>query len=272
MTDLQLHRRLSDLADDLAPDEDPFTQVAAARSRHRRQRRNRAWIAWSAVAVAVLALGVPTAVTALTAPQGRDVAAPTTSASATPTAERTDSAQISRLNENFIRVVDAVTARPAQLTLGAPAASATCPDAIARFSDVVEAELVQQGDGTPGMGCGWTTTTLRAERLTLGFVFMEQADGAVHQMLLDEATKEVRGQDGDVGHPGTCFASDLPTTARRTTVQACSLTGGWTQWTVLTADAGNRGLWQISLHVPAGVHIDEATTVLALVDVADAAW
>jgi hypothetical protein len=261
MTDLQLHRRLSALADDLAPGLDPFPQVVAARSRHHRQRRNRARIAGVAVAVAVLAVGVPMAVTTMAFPDGRSVAAPTTSP-----------AQISRLNEDFIRVVDTLSARTAPLDLAAPAESATCPDATARLSEVVDGELVPQGDGDPNMGCGWTSTALRTERLSLGFDFMVQADGTVHQMILDETAKDVTGQDDAAGHPGTCFSSDLSSTPRRTTVQACSVAGGRTQWNVLSGDVGNTGLWQISLSVPGGVDVDEASTVLTLIDVADAAW
>jgi hypothetical protein len=272
MTDLQLHRRLSGLADDLAPEPDPLTQVVAARSRHRRQRRNRAWIAGSAAAVAVLAVGVPTAVTAMTAPHEGGVAAPTSSAPTTPTGGTPSPAQISQLNEDFIRVVDTLAARTAPLDLAAPAESATCPAATARLSDVVDAELMPQGDGNPSMGCAWTSTALRAERLSLGFNFMVQADGTVHQMILDETAKDVTGQEDAAGHPGTCFASDLSNTPRRTTVQACSVAGRRTQWNVLSGDAGNTGLWQISLYVPAGVDVDEATTVLTLIDVADAVW
>jgi hypothetical protein len=272
MTDLQLHRRLSGLADDLAPEPDPFAQVAAARSRHRRQRRNRAWTAGSAVAVAVLAVGVPMAVTPMASPDGRNVAAPTMSAPATSAPAAPSPVQISRLNEDFIRVVDTLAARTAPLDLTAPAESATCPDATSRLSDVVDAELVAQGDGTPGMGCGWTSTALRAERLSLGFTFMVRADGTVHQMILDETAKDVTGQDDAAGRPGACFTSDLSDTPRRTTVQACSVAGRRTQWNVLSGDAGNTGLWQISLSVPAGVDVDQASTVLTLIDVTDAAW
>jgi hypothetical protein len=272
MTDLQLHRRLSGLADDLAPEPDPFTQVVAARSRHHRQRRNRAWMAGAAAAVVVLAVGVPMAVTTMAFPDGRNVAAPTTSAPASPTGSTPSPGQISRLNEDFIRVVDTLSTRTAPLDLTAPAESATCPDATARLSDVVDAELMPQGDGNPSMGCGWTSTALRAERLSLGFDFMVQADDTVHQMIVDETAKDATGQDDAAGHPGTCFTSDLPNTPRRTTVQACSVAGRRTQWNVLSGDAGNTGLWQISLYVPAGVRVDEATTVLTLVDLVDAAW
>jgi hypothetical protein len=272
MTDLQLHRRLSGLADDLAREPDPLTQVVAARSRYRRQRRNRAWMAGSVVAVAVIAVGVPTAITAMTAPHAGEAAAPTSSAPATPTVGTPGPAQISGLNEHFIRVVDTLATRTAPLDLAAPAEAATCPDATARLSDVVDAELAPQGDGNPGTGCGWTTTELRADRLSLGFTFMAQADGRVHQMILDETAAGVTGQDDAAEHPGTCFTSDLSTTLRRTTVQACAVAGRGTHWNVLAGDAGNTGLWQVSLDVPAGVDVDDATTVLTLIDVVDTTW
>lgn len=70
-----LHSRLSTLADDLAPDADPYEQAAGARDLHRRQRRARLGVVGAAVAVALVAVGVPTAVTTLSAPDG-DAAAP----------------------------------------------------------------------------------------------------------------------------------------------------------------------------------------------------
>jgi hypothetical protein len=74
-----LHSRLGALADDLAPDADPYDQVAGARALHRRQRRTRFGMAAAAVAVALVAVGVPTAVGTLSAPGDGEVAGPSTS-------------------------------------------------------------------------------------------------------------------------------------------------------------------------------------------------
>jgi hypothetical protein len=266
MSDLDLHRRLSDLADDLSAGADPFAQLDAARSVYRRQRRNRIVLAGVAAAVAVLAIGVPITWSTLAGPPGSDVAAPTTSGS-------TESpGAISRLDQDVNRVVDALSNRTAPLDLAAPAESASCPDATAELSDVVATVLIRQDSDDPDEGCGWTSTALRAERLSLGFAFLRGADDAVHQMFIDETIKDTTGRDDAAEHPGTCFTSDLSNTPRRTTVQACSVAGSRTQWTVLSGDAGNTGLWQLTVYVPAGVDVDEAGAVLALVDVVDAAW
>ena len=79
MNDLQLHDRLAELADDLAPDADPWAQADGARALHRRQRRTRIGVAGAAIAVALVAVGVPTAVGTLSAPGGGEVAGPSES-------------------------------------------------------------------------------------------------------------------------------------------------------------------------------------------------
>jgi hypothetical protein len=274
MNDLDLHRRLSDLADGLSSEADPLADAATARSAHRRRRRNRLVIAGATAAVAVLAIGGPIAWSTLAAPQGGEVAAPTTPAPPSPTASGATETPgaISQLNKDVIRVVNTLASRTPPLDLAAPAESAGCPDATAQLSDAVATVLIRQGSDDPNMGCGWTTTELRAERLSLGITFLRTADDSVHQMIIDETAKTVTGMD-DAEHPGTCMASEL-SGPRRTTVQACSVAGRRTQWTVLHNVGGGAGLWQLSVNVPADVDdaVDDADAVLALVDVAETAW
>jgi len=277
MNDLDLHRRLSDLADDLAAGADPFAQLDSARSAYRRQRRTRVVLTGVAAAVAVLAIGVPMAVTTLTAPDGRHVAAPTTSAPPSPTASGSTETPgaISPLNRDLITVVDTLSARKPPMDLAAPADAASCPDATAQLSDAVATVLIRQDSDDPRQGCGWTTTALRADRLSLGFTFLAGADGTVHQQILDATVLTMTGKDDAAEHPGTCFSSDfsadLSGTPWRATVQACSVDGR-RQWTVLSGDRQGAGLWELDLHVPADVDVDDADAVLALVDVAEAAW
>jgi hypothetical protein len=278
MNDLDLHRRLNDLADDLSAGADPLAQLDSARSAHRRQRRNRIAIAGAAAAIAVLAMGVPIISSTLTALEGRHVAAPTTTEPASPTgsgsAETSGPPAISQLNEDVARVVNTLSTRTPPLDLAAPAEPASCPDATAELSDAVATVLIRQDSDDPNDGCGWTTTALRADRLSLGFAFLRTADDAVLQMIIDENAKAATGQEDAAEHPGTCFSSDLSDTPRQTTVQACSVAGRGTQWTVLS-DVGERaGLWQLTVNVPADVdaEVDDAGAVLALVDVVEAAW
>jgi len=262
MNDLDLHRRLTDLADDLSSGVDPFAQVDTARSVYRRQRRNRLVIAGAASVVAVLGVGVPTAVTTLTAPEGGHVAAPTA----------TNSASIGQLDQEFIRVVDTLTART-PLDLAAPAEPASCPDATAELSDAVATVLTPLDSDDANNGCGWTTTELRADRLELGVAFLRTADESVLQMFIDETEKTMTGQDDAAEHPGTCFSSDLSDAPRRTTVQACSVAGRGTYWQLISDVGGGAGLWQLTVNVPAYADgVDRADAVLALVDVAEAAW
>jgi hypothetical protein len=227
MNDLELHRRLSDVADDLSSGADLFAQVDTARSAYRRQRRTRLGIAGTAAAAAVLAIGVPLSWSSLTGPHGDAVTAPTAGPTETPGA-------ISQLNRDFVRVVDTLSTRTPPLDLAAPAEPASCPDATAELSDAVATVLIPQGSDDANNGCGWTTTALRADRLALGVAFLRSADDAVLQMIVDENAKATTGQDDAPEHPGTCLSSDLSATPRRTTVQACSVAGRDTQWTVLS--------------------------------------
>jgi hypothetical protein len=273
MNDLDLHRRLSDLADDLSSGADLFAQVDTARTVHRRQRRNRLAVGGAAAAVAALAIGVPLSWSILTGPRGGDVAAPTGSETASPTASPTQPrGAISQLNKDVVRVVDTLSARTPPLDLAAPPDRASCPDATAQLSDAVATVLIPQGSDDPHEGCGWTSTALRADRLSLGFAFLPTADDAVLQMIVDENAKATTGQDEAAAHPGTCMSSDLSEAPRRTTVQACSVVGRGTQWTVLMNVGGGAGLWQLTVNVPAGVDVDDPGAVLTLVDVAEKAW
>ena len=91
-------------------------------------------------------------------------------------------------------------------------------------------------------------------------------------MLVDQNAAAVTGQDDAAEHPGTCMSSDLSETPRRTTVQASSVAGRGTQWTVLSDVGGGAGLWQLTVNAPADVDIDDPDAVLPLVDVAETAW
>ena len=72
-----LTARLTQLADDLAPDVDPRRQVADARARHHRKRRLRITLIAVATATAAVAVGTVSAVDLLSADDSRDVATPT---------------------------------------------------------------------------------------------------------------------------------------------------------------------------------------------------
>ena len=78
MNDME-HRvstRLHALADDLAPDADPYAQASGARSLHRKHRRTRAGLAGVAAGIAAVVVGVPLGIDALSSDPRTEVAAP----------------------------------------------------------------------------------------------------------------------------------------------------------------------------------------------------
>ena len=459
MNELQLHSRLSALADDLAPGDDPFELVAGARALHRRRRRTRIGVAGAALAVALVAVGVPTAMNTLSAPDRGDVAAPTSSlptegppgaaeelrplvdavrahleffeadgtlpdasddlpcpgamqwiSAATqltvhgqlgdtpptvgggclwstapdpadpsvPVEERLDALlfatpgttaetllpqltadvadgcrwtgelqigsfaalqhcadaekatwrlavvdadgagawvletkigvrtaeqfglaagsiagmlkgvdalepvsaapAISPMNQDLIEVVDALTARPAPVSLAATD-DWGCRGGTAELNGALGVELTEgpvRLSLPPQPLCWWsagpvpTSDVELARTLSLSIDFEAAADDAAHQDLVDTATQQVMSQDGPADAE-VCLDSDPFTSPVRTTVLACSL-DGTTEWTVVSGDRGDAGLWVLSARFPSGADVDPSTAVLALVELADRLW
>lgn len=188
MNDLQLHRRLSDLADDLSPGDHPYELAAGARSLHRRRRRTRVALGGAAVAVALVAVGVPTIVSTLSAPDRGDVAAPTPSGLPSegpegaaeelrPWADAVRAAMADRFDDGFI--ADPEDAFP-------------CPDvadALSRATGMftVEPTGINAGGGTL-TGCGWSTdpmaSTPAEQRLDLSI-------RAAFDMTTDDLLREL---------------------------------------------------------------------------------
>jgi hypothetical protein len=81
MNDLEhlVSTRLHALADDIAPDADPYAQADGAQTLHRKQRRTRAGLAGVAAGIAAVVVGVPIGIGALSSDPGTDVAAPSVS-------------------------------------------------------------------------------------------------------------------------------------------------------------------------------------------------
>jgi hypothetical protein len=81
MNDLEhlVSTRLHALAEDIAPDADPYAQADGAQALHRRQRRTRAGLAGVAAGIAAVVIGVPLGIDALSSAPGADAAAPSAS-------------------------------------------------------------------------------------------------------------------------------------------------------------------------------------------------
>ena len=241
MNDLQLHHRLDALADELAPDADPYAQAAGARSLHRRQRRTRLTVAGAAVAVALVAVGVPTAVTTLSAPDG-DVAAP--SATSEPL----------RGPANAVRTAMAWWEDDGSVP--EPESSAPCPDAAGLLSDLdgrYAFEAVRTNTGGTLTGCGWSTdpssATAAEERIDL----MLRAAPDLDADLLVSNLEADSVQDG-------CSSTTLFPGLSPDVLQVCDR-GTQQVWTVTVVDEDGTGAWVVAAAV--GTDVDARFTVSA---------
>jgi hypothetical protein len=236
VNDLQLQSRLADLAHDLAPDADPYEQIAGARSLHRRRRRTRLAVAGAAVAVALVAVGVPTAVGTLSGPDRGDVAAPT----ATLPTEGPDGAA-----DHLRRYVEAVGAALDRLGLDAtvpdPEADFPCPDAADALGRATAMYVVEPGGinagGSTLTGCSWSTDVKAKgspeERLDLSL-----------RAAFDATTRSVlQGLDESVTENG-CRWTTVPDVGRFLPLEICE--GSQMSWTLTMLDEDGVGAWVLT--------------------------
>ena len=247
MNELQLHSRLSDLADDLAPGDDPFELIAGARALHRRRRRARIGVAGAALAVALVAVGVPTAVNTLSVPDRGDVATPTTPTSTVPTEGPPGAAEeLTGVAENLGA---ALTRVGAATSVPDPEEGFPCPDATDALSRatgmyVLEPEGINAGGGTL-TGCGWTSTGMddRPEEQRMAFQLRAEFDTDTDRLLevLQGGVLEL-----------DCSWTMVPSLERWTPLQVCP--DGSMQ--LVRLDEDGHGAWV--LRAQTGEHVPES--------------
>ena len=241
MNDLHLHSRLAHLADDLAPDADPDSQVAGARALHHRRQRTRLGVAGAAVAVALVTAGVPTAMNTLSDPGG-DAAAPF-------------------LTEGSPRAAEQLRAHVEALEvwLGAPGPEGPapdpgegvpCPDAADVLGAATGMTLETGGENAGGgtlTGCSWSTddsaTMPAQDRLDVVLRGDFEATAETLRRALDESVVEDR-----------CRWTTLPSDERFAALQVCD--GPQTRWELTVLDDDGVGAWVLSSFV--GTRVPEA--------------
>jgi hypothetical protein len=279
VNELQLHARLGELADDLAPAADPYAQVAAARSLHRRQRRTRLAVGGLAAAVGAVVIGVPTVVGALSSPGGSDGVAPapvTPSPSAAPgtpapTPRDRDEVRVDealadqRLDESdtalgagLQQMAAALVARPAPLELVAPAGTGGCPDTAGALESRLGTAWEPAGGSLSAgaLGCRWTT----GDGTTIGIGTMPIANP--RKPLLDAVNRLP---------PSDCATSAMPNTEQLTAFSGCTVPEG-TDWSLYVLDPGGAVTVVLTAVVPSGNPADGPAVVAELVEVADGLW
>ena len=231
-----LHSRLTALADDLAPDVDPYDQAASARGLHRRQRRTRLGVAGAALAVALVAVGVPTAVGTLSAPGDGDGARPSES-------------------EPLRGPADAVRAGMAWWeedgTVPDPEAGTRCPDAAALLSGmdrryVFWPSRINSGGGTLA-GCGWSTDDGSPDAETRIDLLLTAAPDLDADLL----TSDLETDAALYGCTSTTLFPDRPLNL----LQLCDRTGQ-RLWALTVVDEDGTGAWRLTAAV--GTDVDAA--------------
>lgn len=237
MNDLSLHTRLTFLADDLAPDVDPYEQAAAARGLHRRQRRTRLGIAGAALAVAVVAVGVPTAVGTLSASGDGEVARPPSTSEP--------------LRGPADAVRTAMSWWEADGSVPDPEAGTPCPDAAEMLSGmdsryVFRPSRINSGGGTLA-GCGWSTDDGSPDAETRIDLLL-QADPTLDADLLVSNVGIDAAQDG-------CDFTTLFADGPPNVLQLCDR-GGQRLWHLTVVDEDGTGAWRLTAAV--GTEVDAA--------------
>jgi hypothetical protein len=193
-------------------------------------------------------------------------------------AERGTLPRVPPMRREIVELVDALAARPEPLSLGA-SGDRQCHEATAELANALDVELTQASPpaSTPSQPlCWWTVGPVPTndaefvETLSFSLGVDGKADHASHRAYVDPGSQGVIGPDGFEA-PDTCLSSDSPLAPQRTTVLACSLDGR-TTWSVVSASPDGAELWVLSAYVPAGADVDQSTSVLALVDLADRLW
>lgn len=268
-----LHSRLSALADDLAPDVDPYDQAAAARGLHRRQRRTRIGVAGAALAVALVAVGVPTAVGTLSAPRGSDGAgpAPTTSVAPPSGGSREDERRVDRWTDVLEQreqtqapLRDLADRLKASLVTGGllsgadPAEPLPCPDAVQLLGDAVGLPLLPGPGPTTLDGCSWATPDGTPEGERVQLALRNDPDLSTDQLV----------RDVNAGtNSGECYPTALPGSTGFSALSLCG-TDGQELWTVTVLDGSGTGAWVLTAAVGSAVPDDAGVAaILALRDV-----
>jgi hypothetical protein len=281
VTDLEhtLGSRLHRLADDLAPDADPFDQAGAARSRYRRQRRTRAGMTALAAATAAIVIGVPAALGAIASapdpggvagPAGATRTAPST-ATGTTTAEQDAARQAAEVAQQAADGAELAAAAAAAglgrpLVLPAPTASARCPDAAAELSRALGLPLQHwQGEHLAGeapceWGVGAQAATPIVDRFTVGARFLPGTSSA--QLSVAARTTG----------PGACSTAGAPAVAPAAVVRRC-LADEEVQWSLEVPDPAGTGLWEFRATVGVDVTtVSGPAGLAALADLPPASW
>ncbi|SFE06046.1 hypothetical protein [Blastococcus tunisiensis] len=280
-----LGRRLTDLADELAPSVDVMGHVDGARGRYRRARRVRITVTSAAVAVAVAAVGVPTAVGALAGPSSGEVArtAPATTGPSDEDAARAAEAEAAHAAAEDARdaaegadqgaddhlagdeamrqaarsqvIAGALAARDPMLELRI-GADRSCPSADGFLSAALGTD-VRGADGSGLVdGCRWSPPGLALELSLL--------PGQTEENMVREVNSSV-SLDG-------CHVQAMPSTVDVTPLTLCPA-GTATVWTLRVPDSAGAGYWVLSVEEIPGSPPDAGVTgLLALVDLAAATW
>jgi hypothetical protein len=283
-----LTARLTSLADELAPSADPGAQVRGARARYRRQRRNRIAAVGVVAAAAILAVGVPTAIGALSsAPDRGEVAGPgeavpseTTGGGTAPGTTqgppqgREDAQKVDRWTETLDQraerdarlssVADglraALQARPAPLSLTAPEVFGRCPDWAPALSSSLGVPLEPQ-DGPAGSGpfCLWSGFPENEDVV----VQLEYATGSTREQMYEDVTIEAAEHD--------CYPTALPGVAVAHGLLLCD-EDGRTSWGLRFLDTDESVVWSLTVNISDRHPGDDVQAVMAAVELLDTTW
>jgi len=274
VNDLQLQSRLAELADDLAPDADPYAQVSGARSLHRRRRRTRIAVAGAVAAVALVAVGVPTVVGTLSAPDRSDVAGPAVPSSPTPVppheAEPTSvDADFTALESRSARLREAMADRP-QFGLRVKEDRRRCPfvspdKRLGPALGVILEPVAEPAVGDPL--CAWSDA---GRTVWVSAQFLPGAEpGTLENGALPD---EISFRQDDTGEaPASaqagCYGSTVYSPgAQVVSLDVCSLDEAVAILAI--EDAGGAGMWRLVAAVP-DREGDATDELLAVADVLD---
>jgi hypothetical protein len=271
--------RLDRLAEELTPSTDPVVHVRAARARYRRQRRVRA-TAFALVAAAVLlGVGVPVTIGSLTGSAPGEVAGPSGTTTAAPSAERDrdratiadeqadqsrEQIDLERFARDAMELQGAFSGRPAALLLTAPASRTGCPDVAAALSSRLKAQVQYSGGSLAGNapGCEWSTdASSPSARLAVGIVFRPG-------VTEEEMQAEINQDRVNLG----CFPAGMPQAPPTPWLSICP-SDEQEVWSLSVADAEGAGVWTLSVTMGADYSgVGRPAAMAGLMDVADLTW
>jgi hypothetical protein len=271
VNELQLHARLGDLADDLAPGDDPYALVAGARALHRRRRRARIATAGAVTAVALLAVGVPTVVTTLPAP-GEGAAPGSPTRVGPDTQQQLEQEASRRLDRAVDQGLAALAGRP-DIVLRAPSGGLGCADLGTELAGPFGPTLTpQRTDVTAGTGlCVWEAREFGAR---LSVRLDRDADPRQVHDAMSEAVTERRYDppaDGATQVSAGCYSVPVDVEGVLSSLMACDLSGG-TQLVFGVGDAAGGGVWVLEADLPADSDLGAPGALQLLVTAADATW